>query len=132
MTKIYHRDVFMPDGSLVGFVDAQWNLVYTKHALRELVNDRFGPVTHAPRSIRFTEDDVVEIEAEREYFAGMPVSSSAIKTTKIVVRVDYDDERDLILVLRRFDDGAAIVITAWTNNIGDNHNTLNRNKYATN
>lgn len=125
MTKLYHRDIAMPAGALTDFCNRQWNLAYTRHALQEALSDKLGTLTHAPRSIRFTDADVIEIE--REEITGHPY----FRTSKIVVRVPYDERRDLVLVLRKFIDGAAIVITLWTNNVGDTHSTLDRKKYAT-
>lgn len=117
--KLYHRDVFFPEGVLSSYVDYQWNLAYTRHALREAVQDKLGTLTHAPRSVRFIDDEVIEIET----------TNGAV--TKLVIRTQYDDRRDLILVLRNMQDGAATVITLWTNAVDDNHNTLDKSKYAT-
>lgn len=126
MTKLYHRDVFMPPGCLTHLIDRQWNLAYTRHALTEGVSER---LTHAPRSVRFIESEVIEIERGHINWRGQDVG--LFITSKLVVRVPYDDRRDLVLTLRHFDDGAATVVTMWCNDKGDAHKTLDTSKYAT-
>lgn len=117
-TKLYHRDIFLPP-VVSALANRQYNLAYTRHALTEAVNDKLGALTHAPRSVKFQTYEIVEAELTDG------------EVTKLVVRLSYDERRDLILVLRHFDDGAATVVTVWTNAIGDKHKTLNRKNYAT-
>jgi hypothetical protein len=115
-TKLYHKDIFIP--TLV-FPGASYRLAYSRHSRLEAVRDKLGVVTRPPAFIEFNSDDVIEVETTDDV------------VTKLVVRLPYDSTRDIILVLRNFHDGAAIVVTLWTNSIDDSHSTLDKSKYAT-
>jgi hypothetical protein len=118
MTKLYHKEIGLPD-AYKAFCERQWNMAYTRHAMNEAAHDKLGALSHAPRSVCFRPQDVIEVEM------------ADCELTKLVVRIPYDNRRDLILVLRNLYDGAATVITLWTNEITDTHGTLDRSKYAT-
>lgn len=47
------------------------------------------------------------------------------KLTKCVVRVSYNDKKDICLVYRY-----GLIVTAWLCNKDDTHKTLNKSKYA--
>ncbi len=86
----------------------------------EALRDKLGTVLRPPKSIDFSTAQVIEAEIV-----------DGIDITKLVVRLPYDNSRDIVLVLRNFNDGAAIVVTLWTNAIDDTHGTLDKSKYAT-
>ena len=44
--------------------------------------------------------------------------------TKCVIRCEYDETRDISIVVRE-----GFVVTCWVNNNDDEHNTLDRSKY---
>ena len=46
------------------------------------------------------------------------------KVVKTVIRTSYDDSRDISIVIRY-----GFIVSAWLNNKGDNHLTLDRSKY---
>lgn len=45
--------------------------------------------------------------------------------TKCVIRCEYDDKRDISIVVRE-----GFVVTCWVNNNDDLHDTLDRSKYV--
>jgi hypothetical protein len=114
--KLFHRDVFMPEWIRDQFIGQRVSLSYTRHAQLECIDDN---LLQPPFSLFIT--DVVEAEWD----------SNHGRVSKITVRHRYDAERDMVLVLVDFNDGAAIVKTCWSNKRSDNHSTLDRKKYAT-
>lgn len=120
MTKLYHRDVFLPYTVLNFDFGRSCRLAYSRHAMLEALRDKLGTVMRPPKSIVFADIDIIEAEV-----------TDGDTVTKLVVRLPYDNQRDIILVLRNFLDGAAVVVTLWTNAINDTHNTLDKSKYAT-
>ena len=111
--RALHADIL---GSLFPqFTGCFW-LRYSRHAMREALDDKFGPVLHPPRRICIGPEHIVEITVE---------DSVAMKA---VVRLPLDDRRDLVLVLGQPQDtGECKVITLWTNRKSDNHATLKLN-----
>jgi len=120
MTKLYHKDIFLPVSVLHLDFGASYRLAYSRHAMLEALRDKLGTVTRPPKWVDFSDAQVIEAEITDD-----------TDITKLVVRLPYDNTRDIILVLRNFHDGAAIVVTLWTNVITDTHSTLDRSKYAT-
>lgn len=110
MTKLYHRDVFVPAGiaSAAGWLGR--SLTYSRHALEEAVKDQ---LTYLPPTV--PEDaQLIEIEVVDDHI------------TKWVLRWYQDPARDLVAVV--LPDG--FVKTVWTNWGTDQHKSLNRNRYA--
>jgi hypothetical protein len=120
MTKLYHKDIFIPASVLNFDFGGLFRLVYTRHAMKECLQDKLGQIGRPPCLIDISKATIIEAEVTDE-----------IEVTKLVIRLSYDNTRDIILVLRNFFDGAATVITLWTNSIKDTHNTLDRSKYET-
>ena len=89
-------------------------LDYSPHALDAALDDRYGNIVNLPKSLDTSKAQVVEVEMQGS------------KTTKVVYRIPYNEEYDLIIVLipdRRF------VKTVWLNKNSDLHNTLDASKY---
>lgn len=92
---------------------------YSKHALLRslekhitLFNDIYVP-----------EGAVVELERERDKSGFGPEH-----TSKVVVRLAYDDKMDLVLVLVPEQAGLFYCKTVWLNDKNDNHKTLNKSR----
>lgn len=94
-------------------------LYYSKHALSEALNDRYGvlPVTAFPRAfVPGAGWSVVEVEADSK---GLLV--------KFVIRRNVEkDNRSLVMVVNV--DGT--VKTVWTNLASDQHATLDSSKFS--
>lgn len=110
MTKLYHKDVYMPDGYKVPC----WRnrLMYSRHALDASRNDRYGYID-LPNWIDYDKSTVIEVETSDDV------------VIKQVWRTTYDDTRDLILVVTN----TGIVKTVWINVRTDKHTTLDVSKY---
>ena len=79
----------------------------TDHALKATQSDRYGHF-YVPKKIKLDQSNLVELEMEDE------------RIVKLVVRVKYNLQYDLTLVIRP----GGVCVTCWLNMRGDNHNTL--------
>lgn len=113
-TKLYHADLGIPQNAQTQH--GQMLLDYSPHALSAALDDRYGNIVNLPKSIDTSKAQVIEVEM------------NGSKTTKVVYRIPYNEEYDLVMVLlpdRRF------VKTVWLNKNTDLHNTLDTSKYDT-
>lgn len=86
---------------------------YSGHAKEQAREDRHGPFT-LPKRIDLEKAKAVEVTYEHGLL------------TKVVLRVDYDARRDLVIVLR----SSGVVPTVWGNLKSDIHKTLDRSKFT--
>lgn len=112
--KLYHKEIGFPDGIRMpaGF-NPVVRLSYSGHAQAE-ANDRYGQLK-LPSVIDVRKADVVE----------MGVTGKTV--TKIVARMPYDNEKDIVIV---FLPDSGRVKTVWANLKTDKHKTLDRSKYS--
>lgn len=110
MTKLYHKDVYIPEQYKVPC----WNglLRYTRHAIEASRSDRYGYI-ELPNKVDYNYAILIEVETSNDV---------AIKQ---VWRTTYDDTRDLILVITN----TGNVKTVWINVRSDKHTTLDASKY---
>lgn len=108
--KLYHRDIGFPKGIILPTGRIQ--LTYTKHAIEQATLDKYGAFDILD-SVFIKESEIFEIEVTEN------------KVTKIALRTEYDDECDLVLVIR-----GKTVITQWLNIATDKHITLKRQNYS--
>ncbi len=110
--KLYHADLGIPQNAQTQH--GQVLLNYSQHALDAALDDRYGNIVNLPKSLDTSKAQVIEVEMQGS------------KTTKVVYRIPYNEEYDLVMVLvpdRRF------VKTVWLNKNSDLHNTLDTSKY---
>lgn len=121
---LYHRDLpgGIPLAAVVAFLGPDvLHLNYSRHARMAALADRYTRrgAWQAPHEVEVCYPAIVEAQIED----GVAV--------KIVVRLEMDAFRDLVLVLSQPDDARrSFVRTLWLNDAGDNHNTLDASKYA--
>jgi len=111
---LYHSQLGIPESARTSF--GAFLLEYSQHAMQAAQNDRYG-VASLPKFLDTTSPECQVIEVETD---------DTGKTTKVVYRIPYDGEKDLVLAVipaRRF------VKTVWFNERGDLHNTLDESKY---
>lgn len=111
--KLYHAEIGFP--SDIKLPTGVMKLKYSSHAMQQSKSDRYG-VINLPESIDFDKAYIFEIEVD-----------SSNKVIKAVCRVEYDDDKDLILVIIP---DQKMVKTVWFNKKSDAHRTLNASKYA--
>jgi hypothetical protein len=115
----------MPD-EVNAYCGRAYELHWTRHANLEALNDKLG-IVQRRYDVSFTRDQIIEAKVSSVF------SGTRNSVYKLVVRVPYDNTRDLILVL--FTDGVNAremrVGTCWTNRVNDTHTTLRKEKYAT-
>ena len=115
MTKLFHREVFMPETLLNQIVGKEVKFSFSHHAKSECRNDRYGFII-PPTSVKVEASKVVELE------------STDGKVSKVVYRQALDAQRDIVLVF--LPDG--FVKTLWINLASDNHRTLNKGAFSKN
>ncbi len=119
MSKLYHRDVFLPAKITKKVQCRVLSLTYSRHALEEANSDRFGTAV-LPETLDTSKAEVIEVELNP---AGFPC--------KAVYRVSMDVERDLVIVVSYPNKGCeAVVRTVWINLKSDKHKTLNKIQYV--
>jgi hypothetical protein len=110
--KKYHADLGIPASANTNY--GQMLLDYSQHALSAAQDDRYGNIINLPRSLDTSNAQVIEVETDGR------------KVTKVLYRIPYSDEFDLMLAVipdRRF------VKTVWLNRNDDKHETLQDWKY---
>jgi hypothetical protein len=96
-------------------------LVWSRHAKLEAVNDKYGvlPSLAYPRCFSLRGWELVEVEVN-------PLGN----VVKFVVRRQADEHRSLVLVILRDGPHEGIVKTCWTNLTDDQHETLDKSKFS--
>lgn len=89
-------------------------LRYTFHALRAAADDRYGPI-RPPADLDTGKAELIEAE----------VAPNG-NITKAVWRLQWDADRDVVLVVLPFD---GTVKTLWLNRADDTHSTLDEGRY---
>lgn len=114
---LYHKEVGMPAKALEAWLGQQ-AVKLSDHARQACLNDRYGKIDlHDGDSIEVEAEDIFEVEV----LHGKPV--------KAMVRLAYDDARDMILALVIPSEGVAVVKTVWLNMASDKHVTLKKELY---
>lgn len=115
--KTFHRDLGFPDwlSFPTGMTVA---LAYSDHALRAAEDDRYGRI-RLPKGLDLSRAIVVEATVEE----------NPRRVTKLLYRLPGGHGMDLVLVVcpQR---GAWFVKTVWLNASDDQHQTLDRSRYA--
>jgi hypothetical protein len=93
------------------------NVTYSNHAKDAARNDRYGQARLAA---------VVNLDAARLIEAEVNAAGTLVKG---VYRMQYDSQRDIVLVLL-FDGRGAFAKTVWFNLRTDKHSTLQAWRYA--
>ena len=121
MTRLYHREVFWKDDfdeDSAKLIKSAYRL--SRHLMEYLDND------DSDRR-KFDFDGIM---GTIEYLKTMDsVESFEVETengflTKCVVRVSYNERKDICIVFRK-----GLVVTAWLCDKNDNHKTLDKTKY---
>jgi hypothetical protein len=113
---LYHKDIYLPEPvRTLKRVNLSYRI--SGHARKAAETDRYGVIEIAP-NITFEGKDVVEAEVKNG------------KVEKLVVRLPYDKERDVIYVVGIYPDGK-VLKTVWANLSNDLHSTLRRELYDT-
>lgn len=107
--NMYHREVGFPDSLLIP--DLKVKLKYCDHTLEKNLKI-------LPKYIRINKTNIFEVSTFDD-----------IKIKKALVRINYDEKRDMVLVLQILSKAWARVITVWLNKKQDKHYTLDKTKY---
>ena len=118
MTR-YHKDIFFPDNDKLPAIVS--NLNQRKWVLSKHSFDRIIEKSENVSVIGYFIKDLVLKEAYLfEYYKENDI------ITKLVFRIPFDNENDIILVLNDYKE----IVTVYYNNKEDNHRTLDNKIYS--
>ena len=144
-SKLFHKDVYMPDGieeklALAQSAFSEYTL--SRHFKQHLVNrenrshDYLGKVViECLEKLKKTRFEAFEIEYSKDFYT---FGKSGWFVTKYCVRIPYDQNTDLVVVVQpkwdkskgQYDSKDNLIRTAWLNNKRDAHCTLDSSKYC--
>lgn len=113
---LFHKDAHGLPASITNLFGRKYKLFYSHHAKLQAIQDRYGIISNPPREIELTKDNVFEVEILNNLIS------------KVAIRIKYDNEKDLIIVLIP-EYNTATVKTLWLNLSSDSHKTLDKSKY---
>lgn len=115
---LFNKAVFMPSikENYKNFLDSE--IVLSRHAKDRVLTKNID-INKIPSKLKFRNHDVIEIEVDE-----------TLTLKKIVVRMHYDEQRDMVVVLYT---GAGVLklATVWLNYKDDKHDTLDVSLYCT-
>lgn len=127
VTNLYNIGAYgIPATAETQVACAALELKWSRHALTQLVSDRYGVIKDGSflSTFRFKTEGWTLVEAETvNTFRGEIV-------TKFVVRRAVDSYRSLVLVILPDGPGRGFVKTCWINLNTDNHATLDKSRYS--
>lgn len=110
---LYHKNIGFPKS--LNLLDLyNLNVQYSNHAKTASNDDRYGAI-EVKKSVSFSKQEIVEVETHDNK-----------RASKIVVRIPYSSECDLVMAIQMDD---TLVKTVWLNKKTDAHRTLDRTKY---
>lgn len=143
-SKLFHKDVFMPNGA--NEVAKSYQLsnsdkyFLSNHFKEHIENQAYEDRSHtylAPiiekclKSLKNTARDCFEIELSKDYYY---FGKSGWFVTKYCCRIPYENGQDLVVAIRpQYENGKIVnnmVVTAWLNSSNDHHYTLDKSKYT--
>lgn len=125
---IYHKDLGFPN--TLHIPDFQVHLEYSHHAQERTKRKKLNQdgsesdtmlydLNLLPKMVRISKENIFEIETKNNK-----------RCKKVLIRIKYDNKRDMILVLQILHKKLAKVVTLWLNARKDNHKTINMEKYT--
>ena len=126
--NLYHKQVYWKrwfDTAICKLIDVNQPLKISSHFNREHTNNKMhgNHLVDTDKLIQIVYKRIKSylFEVETEY-------ENHIETiTKAVFRAPYDDEKDVVIVVRN-----NLIVTAWFNHNDDKHMTLDASKYVRN
>ena len=138
MQKLFHRDIFIPDGIKEECKELQRNLTsyfYSTHFQQHLDNQ-----PEEDRSHLYLKDVIakclnsVKTQPRQVFEVELTESEGHWRVTKYCCRIPYDSTSDLVVAIRPQYKGDVVrsnmIVTAWMNSHGDSHYTLDEAKYC--
>ena len=121
--KLYHKDVFWLDS----FNSQSLTLIKSAKRLSNHVWEHIDNSTQKRYNIDVAKLYLILNSIDESNCYPFEVEVEDGKVVKCVIRLRYDDKRDVSIVVR---DG--FVVTAWVNSNMDKHASLDRSKYEKN
>ena len=132
-TKLYHIEVYMPN-----------KLIEQVNHLKEVLEDynysyhlrlQMEDETDKKHYIKDEKDFVLALDRTKDknylpFEVETYENGETVLVTKYVVRVPYDDKRDITFVIAPKGNHQCVIKTAWLNYKTDKHFTLDRNRYT--
>lgn len=121
MKKLYHKEVLWKNN----FEKDAMNLVWT---VRRLSYHLLQHLNNADEKHEYTLKGISKAFNEIKYNNNgylFEIEEENGIVTKAVYRIEYDDKKDICLVIRK-----GLIATAWVNYKNDKHFTLDKTKYV--
>lgn len=136
-SKLFHKDVFFPNGTVDACKSYQKALdTYrlSEHFKKHIREQEDRSHTYLPsviekclKTLKNEQYEPFEVELSKDFhYFGKP----GWFITKYCVRIPYDQQSDLVVVIRP-NRGENLITTAWINAHDDNHETLDESEYTT-
>ena len=108
----FHKDIYLPPE--VTKLSFSCLLKYTRHALNEAQSDRYG---------------TIDLPAVFDTRTAEPIDATIRegKVQRVLYRMDYDQDKDLCMVIEPH---SRTAVTVWLNEKNDEHKTLDKSKYV--
>jgi hypothetical protein len=119
MNKLYHREVYWLDS----FDSQSLTLIRSIERLSNHFYEHIESGNHR-YDIKVRQLYFIIKEIDESNCRPFEVEVEDGKVVKCVIRLKYDDEKDISIVVRE-----GFIVSAWLNNKCDNHLTLDRSKY---
>lgn len=131
MNELYHIDVYMPEDFILQAKEHQSSIrkvLFSKHLQNHLNGSDFKHDISETKLIFCIRNLILKPVKPFE------VEALDGKVLKYVVRVPYDEQRDISIVILREKNTSEspLIKTAWLNFKDDSHCTLNYTKYKSN
>ena len=120
MIKLYHKDVFWLDS----FIAQSLTLIKSVKILSKHLWEHIDNSTQKRYNIDVAKLYLILKSINESNCYPFEVETTDDIVTKCVIRCEYDETRDISIVVR---DG--FVLTSWLNQKDDRHETLDRSKY---
>lgn len=125
MIKLLHEEKFLPEFIIKKVLYIERHLNVDRMTLTQHLTEH---INNVDMKHEYTENDIRDclkwlIKNPTKPFE-VEYNTATQKITKWVVRIPFDDYRDMSISIRGYR-----IITAWVNDLNDNHRTLDLSKY---
>ena len=145
-TKLFHKDVFMPDNvdKAVASMQRRFDGYELSRHLQQHISNKHCDRSHdylglilesRLATIKNNPQEPFEVELGKDWYV---FGDSNWHVTKYCIRLHYTNNQDIVVSIRphfnketkRYEWDKNLVVTAWLNHNNDNHTTLDDSKYC--
>lgn len=120
MSKLYHKQLGLPQEAVEALSGQSYRFHFSRHALDACLNDRYGKIV-PPAQVTVAAEEIIEVEIVQ--------ALTGTVINKVVIRKPYNAKFALLIAFIP-DRRSAFVKTCWLNSVTDSHETLDESKYT--